>query len=462
MSDTINLAGKNLIVDNIDSTEADAKSLLSMRLAIQQARSVNSAGLSKEENKVLAGKLSRLGGKKTSGYNGKLDVFAYNPSTIYNDSYSSDYYVSVGYAICNGDALPVSLPNKYMTFTPATKEGVWAVIIRKVNVADEAYTPFIAYPFADGQTMKWYAIDNQGTATTLASVLDTWIVGSFSYTALNGVSEITIAAEGISPQTFLNGRFLQILGAAKDGDRTDFSNWAYAMKVDQIFERLAVLELFVDSFYANYVTVGANTRTTTSGFSFKAHKDGGPNNAPVFDIYYNDNCLFKVDVTTGRIYFGTNFWYSPTDGAIHSTSDKVVIGSDGTLQTTDAVVNGAITASQFRFGYVKMKWLYLSYDGDGLHHVIDLTNNGASVGDLVVINWANFDSEPIPQTSLAFILDDGARGLNCTSTLVENNGTKIEYVRGNVISPTFGYGIRTTTSHPVQMYMQIYHDALND
>lgn len=347
MSKTINLAGKNIIVDNVESTGADS-SLLSTRMAVQQARSVNSSGLNKTEKEsmtedmnaiessveglgedlsalgddlsaletsteTMRGTLARVGAQKTSGYNGKIDVYAYNPTKQYSASYSSDYYVSVGYAICNGMALPVSIPAKYTTFTPATKEGVWAICIHKANVLDEAYTPFIAYPYADGQTMKWYAIDAAGTVSVMTSVLNVWIIGSFSYTVLDGVSAVLASQAGMSPQKFLNDRFLNIMGEADDGVTTDFTDWAIAMKVDQIFKRLAVLELFVSELKARNLEIG----TLGTGFSFRALSGNG---TPVFDVYYDDKKVFQIDVTSGDIYFGGGLIYHAATDTIEANS----------------------------------------------------------------------------------------------------------------------------------------------
>lgn len=356
MSDTINLAGKNIIVDSVDATDGGSPDLLSMRLAIQQARSVNAGGISKSQNKEIYSSiedlnesvdatiatLSKIGAIKTTGFNGKIDVFAYNPTKPYDASYSSDYYVSMGYVIRDGVILPVAMPTKYKTFTPATKEGVWAICIYKENIADEVYLPIIACPYANGTAMKWYAIDSQGTtydwSSTDVALKSLLVIGSFDYTALDGVYNLFVIQGGQSPQNFLNYQFLDIMGKAVDGGRTDFSNWATAMKVDQIFERLAVLELFVSNLYTRNLTVG----TPGSGFSFQALSDDGNGNK-VFDVRYNSSSLFHVVVSganAGKIYFGSGFWYDPSDSAIHSTDDNVVINSAGEITAKGASILG--------------------------------------------------------------------------------------------------------------------------
>jgi hypothetical protein len=66
---------------------------------------------------------------------------------------------------------------------------------------------------------------------------------------------------------------------------------------------------------------------------------------PVLDAMYGDKVLWRVDPTTGIIYFGEHFWYNPTDGAIHTPDDKTVINADGTIygeqsNFEESVING--------------------------------------------------------------------------------------------------------------------------
>ena len=65
-------------------------------------------------------------------------------------------------------------------------------------------------------------------------------------------------------------------------------------------------------------------------------------NNPVFDVMYNDKVVFKAEPANGKVYFGTNFWYDPADGAIHTPNDKIVIDSSGSLKATFAEIVGTM------------------------------------------------------------------------------------------------------------------------
>ena len=475
MSNTRNLAGNNLIVDSVETTDGSSQDLLSMRLAIQQARSVNASGLSKSQNKEVydsieelndsvdatIATLAKIGAIKTSGFNGKIDVFAYNPTKPYDASYSSDYYVSMGYVIRDGVILPVAMPTKYKTFTPATKEGVWAICIYKENIADEVYLPIIACPYANGTAMKWYAIDSQGTtydwSSTDVALKSLLVIGSFDYTALDGVYNLFVIQGGQSPQNFLNYQFLDIMGKAVDGGRTDFSNWATAMKVDQIFERLAVLELFVNNLYARNLNVG----TYGTGFSFRALTDDNTSqHNKVFDVSYNGTSLFRVDISTGKIYFGSGFWYDPSDSAIHSTSNNIVIASNGTMSAQNATISGNLTATTFAFGNVTMKWGYFHIPkNESFPYIsilrIDLAETyGVSWGDMVTVQYAGLDEEPLAYNSFSLILNDTARTVSETSTLVDTNGINITYCRG---ANNITLGLQVSATKDTEVFIQAFH-----
>jgi len=80
---------------------------------------------------------------------------------------------------------------------------------------------------------------------------------------------------------------------------------------------------------------------STGGFRFRAMSDrdmdGG--NIPVFDVMYNSDELFKVDIATGKIYFGEHFWYDPSadggEGAIISTDEQMIIHANGRVEATN-------------------------------------------------------------------------------------------------------------------------------
>ena len=114
-----------------------------------------------------------------------------------------------------------------------------------------------------------------------------------------------------------------------------------------IIKKLVAIDAVVENLVAQNMKAGLGTGLASSGFRFRAQTDsvGDGSNVAVFDVYKDDKQLFKVDISTGIIYFGEHFWYDPSDGAIHTPNDKTVINADGTIygeqsNFEESVVNG--------------------------------------------------------------------------------------------------------------------------
>jgi hypothetical protein len=129
-----------------------------------------------------------------------------------------------------------------------------------------------------------------------------------------------------------------------------FADVAEAMGISNAFTSLASYNAFIVNLKAVNVTAGYGNGST-GGFRFRAMSDrdmdGG--NIPVFDVMYNSDVLFKVDPSTGKIYFGTHFWYDPSDGKIHTPNDKTIINADGTIEAVDGVFSGEVQATSGSF-----------------------------------------------------------------------------------------------------------------
>ena len=112
------------------------------------------------------------------------------------------------------------------------------------------------------------------------------------------------------------------------------------------FENLVALNAVIDNLTA------INLNVQGSGFSFKAVSDEG--GVPKFEVKYTKNgvtnTLFKVDIATGKIYFGQGFWYDPTPGdmAIHSVNDNVVIGAGGDITINKGMYKSDLLCPSFR------------------------------------------------------------------------------------------------------------------
>ena len=68
-------------------------------------------------------------------------------------------------------------------------------------------------------------------------------------------------------------------------------------------------------------------------------ENGQPLSEPVFDIFYGEKQLFRVDVDSGDISFGTQFVYSPSGGAIHTLNNSIVIASNGDVSLNNVTAN---------------------------------------------------------------------------------------------------------------------------
>lgn len=105
-----------------------------------------------------------------------------------------------------------------------------------------------------------------------------------------------------------------------------------------ITEQLAATKAFIKN-----LKVGSGTGIAGSGFRFRAMQDmdenGQPLSEPVFDIFYGEKQLFRVDVDSGDISFGTQFVYSPSDGSIRTTNNSLVIASNGDVSLSNITAN---------------------------------------------------------------------------------------------------------------------------
>jgi hypothetical protein len=89
--------------------------------------------------------------------------------------------------------------------------------------------------------------------------------------------------------------------------------------------------------------VAENLKVLDGDFETKINATDG------LQVTYNGNQLFKVNPSTGIIYFGEHFWYDPTDGKIHTPSDKTVINTDGSIEAVGGSFSGKITVNNVPF-----------------------------------------------------------------------------------------------------------------
>ena len=98
------------------------------------------------------------------------------------------------------------------------------------------------------------------------------------------------------------------------------------------FKSLAANDAFLKYLQSLNLLVGNGNGTDGSGFRFRARSyDSAGNYDPLFDIFNGSKQLFKVDVSSGKIYFGKYFWYDPADGAIHTPGDRLILNANGQI-----------------------------------------------------------------------------------------------------------------------------------
>lgn len=116
------------------------------------------------------------------------------------------------------------------------------------------------------------------------------------------------------------------------------------------FHNLVVQNGVIANLVAGNIQVGDGTGEAGSGFRFRAREyddNGQKLTNPDFDVYYGDSKLFDVD-SDGKIFFGSGFWYDPSDGAIHSANDGIVINSSGYLTVNSGMYMSDLVCPSFR------------------------------------------------------------------------------------------------------------------
>lgn len=221
------------------------------------------------------------------------------------------------------------------------------------------------------------------------------------------------------------------------------------------FANLVAMDAVIKNLTAINLSVGPGTGSAGSGFRFRALDNNG---SPIFDVMYGDVVLFKVDILTGKIFFGEGFWYDPIGGAIHSTGDNVVIASNGRISAQNATIAGAITANSFFFDNVSMKWGYFAISYGSTVNINLSADYGANRGDLVVVNVGLYETDPTATNTFSLILDDGARSLSHEALLMNKGGVQVYYIRG-VSGEGYinGYGLRVIAGTDVKLFVQAYH-----
>lgn len=179
-----------------------------------------------------------------------------------------------------------------------------------------------------------------------------------------------------NPEGELDTFFYGMIKGLKIYSKADGSNlvgsWAMLEGKDNIIN---------DSVSTNHGTaIKTKWQAENKGFRFRAISNSssfieGDEVNSLFDVYYADNLVFKIDPRSGVISFGKHFAYDPVTETIQTPEGNIIIGSDGKL-----------TAKNVKMETVTVKGLTVeSGDFTGLLNTTTLETSKASGDGLLVV-----------------------------------------------------------------------------
>ncbi|ADY13701.1 hypothetical protein [Sphaerochaeta globosa] len=177
---------------------------------------------------------------------------------------------------------------------------------------------------ADGTSKRWEPY-NGGEALTS----DFFVLGSFMK---NGDSIYDI--QYVMPErseNFERSHFMDILAT---GDIKNINVWAQANKIDQVFQRVAVLEAFINKVFANKIEMSNN------GAIYSRYTEDGaaPSDGSGYYLAGNGEIKAKnIELQNGSIYSGYT-----KDGIPITTSAGYHLSPDGIFQAMNAKLIGTL------------------------------------------------------------------------------------------------------------------------
>ena len=143
--------------------------------------------------------------------------------------------------------------------TLTDKTGYYAVV-RVVEDGMEFYRPIFLKRILDGTGIKWYRIND--TSLSVPYHDDVYIIGSFSI--LDGTAKLWGVARTVDEAGA--EAFMEYLSTANNVSDEEFANYCKRTGVENIFNKLAVLEAFVNRLFANELTMTGIANLKSSNF----------------------------------------------------------------------------------------------------------------------------------------------------------------------------------------------------
>jgi len=196
------------------------------------------------------------------------------------------------------------------------------------------------------------------------------------------------------------------------------------------FENLTVIRAIIE----NLTAINLNVGTYGTGFSFRALTDDGNGNK-VFDVTYNGTVLFKVNIDNGKIYFGQGFWYDPSDGAIRSTNDNVVIGAGGDITINNGLYKSNLQCPSFRSlpKDPPSQPTYLNVSGDDTSQFTTMYNfNHSDIG--VLIPCLHSASSSVRYLKITYDADGYGGHPSYDYDFLDSSGNKVGSITGYLVA----------------------------
>jgi hypothetical protein len=141
--------------------------------------------------------------------------------------------------------------------------------------------------FINENSSNWVQFNDSNTIITS----NFWIIGSFNIT--NG---IIIDKEIFYPQKKEEFELNQFMNILASNNIDNINSWANSNGISAVFEKIAILEAFINKLVANQLRVGGGSES--NGFLFKVEENNGQ---AIIAAYYNSKMIFSIDGNTGEV-----------------------------------------------------------------------------------------------------------------------------------------------------------------
>lgn len=170
----------------------------------------------------------------------------------------------------------------------------------------------------------------------------------------------------------------------------------------QFFSNIAAYGAFIKNLYTENLKIEQGNFKTIIGLDV--------NNNLTFNVLYNNESIFKISPTTGKIFFGKNsdetiingFVYDPTENIITTKNGKLIISSDGNIKIIDADISGKANINDGFFNG-QIDTVSFSAKESTQNEIVNTINLSSSAESQLLTLWSWMDNNaPNNQSSFTF------------------------------------------------------------